>query len=92
MLARTHAAGYLASCEALRDADFTSSARNIKVPTMVIAGTHDGSTPPALVEASASLIPGSRFELVEGVAHIPCVEKPDLFASLLCDFEHDSDV
>jgi 3-oxoadipate enol-lactonase len=92
MLARTHTAGYLACCEALRDADFTGSAQNTMVPTMFIAGTHDGSTPPALVEASASLIPGSRFELVEGVAHIPCVERPDLFASLLYDFANDGDI
>jgi hypothetical protein len=52
----------------LRDADFSGSAQNIQVPTMLISGTHDGSTPPALVEASANLIPGSQFELVEGVA------------------------
>jgi 3-oxoadipate enol-lactonase len=91
MLARTYPAGYLACCEALRDADFSGSAQNIQVPTMLIAGTHDGSTPPALVEASANLIPSSRFELVEGVAHIPCVERPDLFASLLRDFANYDD-
>jgi 3-oxoadipate enol-lactonase len=86
MLARTHPAGYIACCEALRDADFTAKAKNIKVPTLFIAGTHDGSTPPALVEASAGLIPGSSLKLVDGVAHIPCVEQPEAYASMLKEF------
>jgi pimeloyl-ACP methyl ester carboxylesterase len=38
------------------------------------------------VEASASLIPCSSFKLVDGVAHIPCVEQPEVYASLLKEF------
>jgi 3-oxoadipate enol-lactonase len=86
MLARTHPAGYIACCEALRDADFSAKAKDINVPTLFIAGTYDGSTPPALVEASAGLIPSSNFRLVDGVAHIPCVEQPEAYASLLQEF------
>ena len=86
MLARTHTAGYLACCEALRDADFTSQAASIGVPTLFIGGDRDGSTPTALVESSARLVPGSRFEVIAGAAHIPCVEAPDKFVQLLTDF------
>ena len=86
MLARTHTAGYVACCEALRDADFTLQAASIDVPTLFVGGDHDGSTPVALVEQSARLVPGSRFELIVGVAHIPCVEKPAKFVQLLADF------
>jgi 3-oxoadipate enol-lactonase len=86
MLARTHTAGYLASCAALRDADFSATAASIGVPTLFVGGDHDGSTPVALVESSARLVPGSRFEMIVGVAHIPCVEKPAKFAQLLADF------
>jgi 3-oxoadipate enol-lactonase len=86
MLARTHTAGYLACCEALRDADFTSQAATIDVPTLFVGGDHDGSTPVALVESSARLVRGSRFEVIVGAAHIPCVEKPAKFAQLLSDF------
>jgi 3-oxoadipate enol-lactonase len=89
MLARTHAVGYLACCEALRDADFTSQAAMIDVPTLFIGGENDGSTPPALVEASSRLISGSHFELITRAAHIPCVEKPQEYAQLLRNFaEH----
>jgi 3-oxoadipate enol-lactonase len=86
MLSRTNLAGYIACCEALRDSDFTVQAARINIPTLFIAGDHDGSTPAALVESSARLVPGSRFEVINGAAHIPCVEKPDDFARLLRNF------
>jgi 3-oxoadipate enol-lactonase len=86
MLARTNPAGYLACCEALRDADFTAQAAYIDIPTLFIAGDQDGSTPAALVESSALLVPGSRFEVINGAAHIPCVEKPEEYARLLRNF------
>jgi 3-oxoadipate enol-lactonase len=86
MLARTYQAGYLACCEALRDADFTSQAAQINVPTLFIGGGNDGSTPPALVESSSHLVANSRFELIAGAAHIPCVEKPKEFTQLLRNF------
>jgi 3-oxoadipate enol-lactonase len=86
MLARTYPAGYLACCEALREADFTSQAAMIDVPTLFIGGDNDGSTPPALVEASSRLVPGSHFELIAGPAHIPCVETPKDYSQLLRGF------
>jgi 3-oxoadipate enol-lactonase len=86
MLARTFAAGYLACCEALRDADLTAQAANINVPTLFIAGDQDGSTPAALVESSARLFFGSVFEVIAGAAHIPCVENPDEYVHLLKTF------
>jgi 3-oxoadipate enol-lactonase len=86
MLARTNPAGYVACCEALRDADLTAQAANIDIPTLFIAGDNDGSTPTAVVESSARLVPGSCFEVIAGAAHIPCVEKPDDYARLLQKF------
>jgi 3-oxoadipate enol-lactonase len=86
MLARTNPAGYLACCEALRDTDFTAQATHTNIPTLFIAGDQDGSTPIQLVESSARLVPGSRFEVIAGAAHIPCVEKHDDYARLLRNF------
>jgi 3-oxoadipate enol-lactonase len=76
----------LACCEALRDADFTSQAAKIDVPTLFVGGDNDGSTPPALVESSSRLVADSHFELIAGAAHIPCVEKPMEYAQLLRSF------
>jgi 3-oxoadipate enol-lactonase len=83
MLARTNTAGYIACCEALRDADFTAQAAKIAIPTLFIAGDQDGSTPSSLVESSAHLVPNSRFEVITGAAHIPCVENPVAYAEML---------
>jgi 3-oxoadipate enol-lactonase len=76
MLSRCDQAGYIACCEALRDADSTREAARISVPTLFIAGEEDGSTPVSLVESSAKLVRGSQFEVLRGTAHIPCFENP----------------
>ena len=86
MLVRTSEQGYLACCEAIRDADFTSDAANISVPVLCIGGEHDGSTPPALVQDLAVHIPTARFELIKGVAHLPCIEQPETYAKLITTF------
>lgn len=86
MLVRQSAAGYSGTCAALRDADLTADAPRIRVPTLVVVGDQDGSTPPDLVRATADLIPGARFEIIENCGHIPCVEQPEQLANLLATF------
>lgn len=89
MLVRQPALGYSGTCAAIRDADFTEVAKTIAVPALCIVGDGDGSTPPALVKSLADLIPGSRFEIIEGAAHIPCVEAPAAHAALIRGFIED---
>jgi 3-oxoadipate enol-lactonase len=86
MLVRQPVAGYAGSCAALRGADYTEAARQIRVPTLCVVGDQDGSTPPDLVRQTAALIPGARFEIIAGAGHIPCVEQPDALVSLVRDF------
>lgn len=86
MLVRTPAAGYVSSCEALKDADLAAHASGISLPVLAIAGSEDGATPPELVKETASRIKGARFELIEGVGHLPCVEAPEAFAKLITEF------
>jgi len=83
MLVRIPAHGYAGTCAAIRDADLTADAGKIAVPTLCVAGDQDGSTPADLVQGTASLIPGARFELIEGCGHIPCVEKPKVLTQLI---------
>ena len=61
MLIRQPVAGYVGTCAAVRDADFTEAARHIAVPTLCIVGDQDGSTPPDLVRSLAE--PDSRRAL-----------------------------
>jgi 3-oxoadipate enol-lactonase len=80
MMARTPQDGYIAACAAIRDADLTEAARAISVPTLCLAGGHDGATPPDLVKSLADLIPGARYELLPDCAHLPSIERPDIVA------------
>ena len=86
MLVRTPAEGYLGTAAAIRDSDMTAQAEAIRVPTLCVGGSEDGATPPELVGALAALIPGARFEVIEGAGHLPCVEAPETLAGLMTDF------
>ena len=83
MLTRTSKQGYLAACGAVKRADLTPYAGAIRVPTLCLAGDEDGSTPVDLVRATASLIPGARFETIAGAAHISGIERPVTVARLI---------
>lgn len=83
MLERTPAQGYAAVCAAIRDCDYTADLAQITQPTLVIAGSEDASTPPALVRAMAEMIPNARFEEIADAGHLPCVEQPEAFTALL---------
>lgn len=93
MVTRMPVEGYLASVLALRDADLTAEARRIAVPTLTVCGSEDLSTPPALVRALAGLIPGAVYRELDGLAHLPTIERPDLSADLVAAFakEHGLD-
>jgi 3-oxoadipate enol-lactonase len=86
MLSNINLNGYVQACEALKVNDLTTEIINIQVPTLCIAGTEDGSTPPELVKAMSDLIPNSTYILIKGVGHIPCVEVPELMAKHILDF------
>lgn len=86
MLVRQPTLGYSGTCAAIRDADFTETAKSLTVPVLCIAGSEDGSTPPDLVKSLADIIPGARYELMDNVAHIPCVEAPAAHAALIRSF------
>ena len=86
MLTRTPEAGYLGTCAAIRDADFTEEAGRIAVPTLCIVGDQDGATPPELVRQTADLIPGARYQVIAGAGHLPCIERPAEVARLIEGF------
>lgn len=78
--------GHLGCCAAIAETDLYESTSRLRLPTLVIAGTEDGSTPADLVRETAGLIPGARFQLIRGAGHLPCVDKPQEFAAALTTF------
>lgn len=88
MLERTDPEGWIGCASAIAGADFYTPTAALTLPTLVIAGAHDGTTPPDLVRETADLIRGSRFALMRGAGHLPMVENPPAFASLINDFLH----
>ncbi|HEY1622646.1 MAG TPA: alpha/beta hydrolase [Streptosporangiaceae bacterium] len=63
---------------AMEQLDLWDELPAITCPTLVAAGTDDPFFPPACVRATAERIPGVHFELLDGVAHYPIEEMPDL--------------
>ncbi|MGJ8602877.1 MAG: 3-oxoadipate enol-lactonase [Marivita sp.] len=86
MLTRTSANGYVGCSHAIAGTDFYSTTAALRLPTLGIAGSEDGSTPPDLVRETVNLVPGSQFHLIRKAGHLPCVEAPDEFANLLAAF------
>lgn len=86
MLIRQPAEGYAGCCNAIAGTDFYTPTASLRLPVLGIAGTLDGSTPPDLVRETIDLVPGSRFEMIRGAGHLPCVEKPAEYAGLLAGF------
>lgn len=86
MLVRTPAAGYIGCSHAIAGTDFYTTTASLTLPTLAIAGSEDGSTPPDLVRETGALVKGSRFELIRGAGHLPMVEKQEKFAEVLTTF------
>lgn len=83
---RTPAEGWTGCGAAIAGTDFYSTTAALRLPTLGIAGSEDGSTPPDLVRETAELVPGAQFELIRGAGHLPCVEKPEDYAAILTAF------
>lgn len=85
MIENTPDAGYLASCQALRDWDHARRLGDITAPTLMICGTADPSTPEDPHGATiAAGVPGVRFERVEA-AHLLSIERADEVNALLSE-------
>lgn len=83
MMLRQPVEGYIGTCAAIRDADYTAAAGEIAVPTLCVVGDQDGATPPELVLSLAKLIPRARYEVIKDAGHIPCVEQPEMLTTII---------
>ncbi len=87
---RTDPVGYANTCATLRDTDLSAAIIGIDAPTLIVAGDADLAAPVDLVR-NCTAIPGSRFEILNGVGHIPSIEQPARLADLIQDFLKEAD-
>ncbi|MBC7468538.1 MAG: 3-oxoadipate enol-lactonase [Ramlibacter sp.] len=85
ILCETSAAGYVGCAEAVRDLAQLDLLAQIRVPTLVVAGSHDEATPPALSVQLCAGIAGARLVSLEA-AHQSALEQPEAFCAAWLDF------
>jgi 3-oxoadipate enol-lactonase len=78
MLESCDPAGYVASCCAVRDADFRQKLGAIQVATQIIAGMHDPATPPADGRLLSEQIRGAKHAELPA-AHLSNIEAREEF-------------
>lgn len=86
LIRATPAAGYIGCCRAIPTMDVTARLREICCPTLVIAGSEDAGMPPRLGQEIAALVPGARYEALDGASHLCNVEQAAAFNRLLRAF------
>ena len=86
VLLGTDPVGYVGCCSALRDMDHRAELENIRVPTLVIGGDHDISTPwEGHGEVLAREIPQARMVRLPA-AHLSNLERPQSFTMAVLEF------
>lgn len=85
MLESANLDGYIANCAAVRDFDARETIAAIRVPTLVISGTHDPATTPADGRYLAENISGARYVELNA-AHLSNIEDRERFTSEVSSF------
>jgi 3-oxoadipate enol-lactonase len=85
MLENSPAEGYAECCAAIRDMDQRETVKNVRVPTLVIAGAKDPVTPPAEGRFLADHIPGAKYAELPA-AHLSNIEAAPQFTAELTKF------
>jgi 3-oxoadipate enol-lactonase len=82
---RSDASGYIACCQAVKTFDFRERIGSVRVPTLVIAGTHDPATPPGDTKSVADRIAGSKFVELSA-SHLSNIEQREKYSAAVADF------
>jgi 3-oxoadipate enol-lactonase len=91
MVESVPAEGYAGACAAIQHMDLRERLPSITAPTLVIAGADDPATPPEHGRLIADSIPGSRFDVIDGAAHLANVEEPARVTELLVEHLTDAE-
>jgi 3-oxoadipate enol-lactonase len=77
---------YLKTIEANVCDDFAGDLGKIRVPTLVVVGEHDTTTPLRLSQELVALIAGARLQVIRDSGHLTNIEQPEAFDACLAEF------
>jgi 3-oxoadipate enol-lactonase len=77
--------GYIGGCCAVRDFDARTAVSDIRVPTLVLSGTHDPAAPPSDGHFLADRIPRAHYAELNA-SHISCIEDSARFTTEVMSF------
>jgi pimeloyl-ACP methyl ester carboxylesterase len=86
VMARVPAATYRKAIALLTSFDRRAVLPAIAVPTLLVAGAEDRTSPAAVMQRMAQKIPGAEFALLEGCGHLGPMDQPDQFNHVLENF------
>src|SRR5207244_4332954 len=69
----------VAQSEEFRGMDRYVDLATVRVPTLVVCGSEDNVTPPAMAKELAQGIAGAKLEWIEGAGHLSNIENPGRF-------------
>lgn len=72
--------------KSMMDVDFRRELKDLKIPTLVIAGRYDGVSTPEYALQYKKIMPGAKFVMFEQSGHNPYIEEPEKFYALFDDF------
>jgi 3-oxoadipate enol-lactonase len=75
--------GYFGCMHALLNHDVSARLCRVNVPTLVVAGSKDLTTPPEENKLIAELVPGARYVEIENGLHFPNVEFDEEFNRIM---------
>lgn len=78
--------GFAVTCRNLIDTDLRKDLEQVSNPTLVIVGTEDAATPPALARVLAEGIHRARLIEIPGCGHAPHIQMPGLLCDILDGF------
>lgn len=86
VLANTDPGAFVGGCLALQRVDYRGEAETVANPTLVLVGSEDRATPPAMARELRDRIPGADLIEIDGVGHAPQMQAPDRFLQALEGF------
>jgi pimeloyl-ACP methyl ester carboxylesterase len=86
VMSRVPEASYRTALRAVAAFDRREALPRIAVPTLCLAGEHDRTAPPDVMQRMAQRIPGADYRCLENAGHIANVEQPAAFHAAVISF------